>query len=134
MIKKRGVKRSGSLIVDALIALVIVFMAISVVGSIIFAYSSITFSADVSRHFNEFCDYVDGAILGYVFDDPSDPDYPTSFLGSASPVGAVTIPSRYDSSYIEVSLVEISSDDLTMNSGRRRVPVKIYMIREPITY
>ena len=120
MIKKCGVKRSGFLLTDALIAIIIVFMIISVLGVIIFAHSSTVHSASISKQFNKFCDDVDSVILEHTL-DPSLPD-----LGNLLSAGGVVISENGRSIYADIMQIP---DELTI--GRRHVPVRIHMIQLP---
>jgi len=120
VIRKHGVKRSGVSMIDALIAIVIVFVIISVLGVITFAYSSTVDSAGVSMKFNEFCDNVDSVILEHTL-DPSLPD-----LGNLLSAGGVVISENGHSIHADITQIP---DELTI--GRRHVPVRIHMIQQP---
>ena len=117
--KERGIKRSGFLITDALIAIFIVFMIISVLGVIAFAYSSTAHSAGVSMQFNLFCDNVDSVMLEHTL-DPSLPD-----LGNG--LSSFVISANGHSIHADIMQI---TDELT--TGPRNVPVRIHMIQRHI--
>ena len=120
MIKKAGTKRSGILLADVLIAIVIVFMIVSLAGVILFTYSVVASSADASRQFNMYSDDVDGVMLSHML-DPSLPD-----LGDLLVPNGVVISGNGRA--VSAHIMQVTGE---FKLGSRRIPIKIHMIQRP---
>ena len=148
MINKFGTKRrSGALMIDSLIAVVILIAAAIPAAFVIhYAYSTTVSSAEISGKFNTFGDGVDELIWDNIFamnDDPSsysgsrigdhlNPDSRLTIVNlnpdrkftidhpAITGTGGVTIP-------IPVRVVQIK-DTLKAEARDRNVPIAVYMI------
>jgi len=124
MPKEISVKRSGALLLDVLVALIVFTIGIiPIIGTIIFGYSTVIDSAIISRELNRFHDDVDRTMLTHMFNYDVDPStYHQLGVHSGdveiTGVGGNPISAR----------VMLVSDDLKAGS-RRNIPVRVYMIQ-----
>ena len=113
---------------DALIAIIIVIVAvIPVTATIQYAYSSILSSREMSDKFNEFGDKVDELIWNRVVSSDVDLSDVVSPLGA--PVSSYSVTISNNESPPKTVQADMLTFENTLEAGRRKNPVKVYMIR-----